>query len=107
MSIEIKQLFIFRIVFPYITRKKKLNLIKNNKNIQNFYYIDIEDYKSQSGIYKIGEKDGKGKEYDFDNKLLFEGEYKNGKKMEKEKNILMIQMRSKIILLNLHLKGNI
>ena len=43
MSIEIKQLFIFRIVFPYITRKKKLNLIKNNKNIQNFYYIDIED----------------------------------------------------------------
>ena len=85
MSIEIKQLLIFRIVFPYITRKKKLNLIKNNKNIQNFYYIDIEDYKSQSGIYKIGEKDGKGKEYDFDNKLLFEGEYKNGKKNGKGK----------------------
>ena len=32
---------------------------------------------------------GKGKEYDYEEKILFEGEYKIGKRNEKEKNMKM------------------
>ena len=85
MSTENKQFFIFKIVFPYITERKKLDLIIYNKNIQNLFNINVKYYKSMSGKYKIGEKDGIGKEYDFNDKLLFEGEYKNGKKNGKGK----------------------
>ena len=35
-----------------------------------------------------GIKNGKGKEYNNNGELLFEGEYLNGKKMEKQKNII-------------------
>ena len=42
------------------------------------------------GEYLNGKKwNGQGKEYDY-GKLKFEGEYLNGKKMEKEKNIIMV-----------------
>ncbi len=36
------------------------------------------------------EKNGKGREYYTDGDLKFEGEYLNGKKMEKEKNIFIV-----------------
>ena len=39
------------------------------------------DYLRYSKIYKIAEKNGKGKEYlGYNNNLIFEGEYKNGKR---------------------------
>ena len=42
-----------------------------------------------SGKYIIWEKNGIGKEYNgYNRKLLYEGEYLNGKKMEKVKNIM-------------------
>ena len=88
MSTENKQFFIFKSVFPYITERKKLDLIIYNKNIQNLFNINVKYYKSMSGKYKIGEKDGIGKEYDFNDKLLFEGEYKNGKKNGKGKEYI-------------------
>ena len=54
-------------------------MILYNKELQNMYAIDIEDYKKIGGKYKTGEKNGKGKEYIINtNILLFEGEYKNG-----------------------------
>ena len=43
--------------------------------------MNIKYYKKISGKYKIGEKNGKGKEYLIEsNKLIFEGEFLNGKK---------------------------
>ena len=66
MSEEDKQYFVFNIVFPYINKKRKLELIIYNKYIQNHFNIDIKDYKLESGKYKLGEKNGFGKEYDFD-----------------------------------------
>ena len=33
------------------------------------------------GDYLNGKRHGKGKEYDFDGKLLFEGDYLNGKRV--------------------------
>ena len=48
--------------------------------------MDINNYKKISGKYKIGEKNGKGKEYILnEKKLVFEGEYINGKRNGKGK----------------------
>ena len=46
-----------------------------NKLFQNLISVHINDYKKISGKYKIGEKNGKGKEYWIkSNKLIFKGE---------------------------------
>ena len=52
-------------IFSFITKKGKFKLIIYNKEFQNKFKIDIEDYKKESGKYKIGEKNGKGIEYDL------------------------------------------
>ena len=78
---DIKSSFIIKILFSYLTRKKKLDIIMYNKQLQKMLLIDTKDYKSQSGKYKIGGKNGKGSEYLIDtNILIFEGEYLKGKK---------------------------
>ena len=41
---------------------------------------DIDGKLKFEGEYLNGKKNGKGKEYDWDGKLIFEGEYINGKK---------------------------
>ena len=50
----------------------------------DFRYIDkIEYYEIKlqyEGEYLNGERNGKGKEYDYDGKMEFEGEYSNGKR---------------------------
>ena len=43
--------------------------------------INIKTYKRRRGVYKKGEKTGKGKEY-YNGKLIFEGEYLNGEGKE-------------------------
>ena len=56
-------------------------MIIYNKQLQKIFDVDIEPYKIISGKYKIGDKNGKGKEYLLKtNVLIFEGEYKNGRK---------------------------
>ena len=39
------------------------------------------------GEYKNGKRNGKGKEYSTDGDLIFEGEYKNGKRNGKGKEL--------------------
>ena len=86
---DIKSSFIIKIIFSFLSEKKILDMIMYNKKLQNMLSLDIEDYKELSGKYKIGEKNGKGKEYKINtNYLLFEGEYLNGKKKWKRKRIL-------------------
>ena len=51
------------------------------------------------GEYIKGEINGKVKKYHINGKLQYEGEYLNGKKMEKEKNMIMM--------VNYNMKGNI
>ena len=51
-----------------------------NKEFQQIILIDINDYKNISGKYKIIAKNGKGKEFNFKGKIIFEGEYLNGKR---------------------------
>ena len=56
----------------------------------------IEEYNKYDklifeGEYINGKRNGKGKEYNNNHNLIIEGEYLNGKKMGKEKNIMMME----------------
>ena len=73
---DINSSFIIKNIFSFLSEKQILNLIIYNKQFQNFLLVDIKNYKKISGKYKIGEKNGKGKEYSIEtNELIFEGEY--------------------------------
>ena len=73
-------------IFSFLERKRLFKLIIYNKNLQKTVKINIEDYKKISGKYKIGKKDGIGKVYKLNTKILkFEGEYLKGKKNGKGK----------------------
>ena len=83
---DIKSSFIIKNIFSSLSDKQKLNMIIYNKLFQNLLSVNIENYKKISGIYKIGEKNGKVKEYlKESNKLIFEGECLNGKRNGKGK----------------------
>jgi len=86
---NLKSKYILKIIFSYSNEKRKLKLIKYNKNLQN--KMDEENRKGKEynfedglvfeGEYLNGERNGKGREYYCFNKILrFEGEYLNGKK---------------------------
>ena len=59
-----KSNLIIKNIFSLVLECTKLNLIKYNQNFQNKMKISIEDYKNSSQRYKIGEKNGLGKEFD-------------------------------------------
>ena len=83
---DIKSSYIIKEVFSFLEEKQKLNMIIYNKELQKMLLVDLEDYKKISRKYKIGERNGKGKEYKIDNdELIFEGEYLNGKRNGKGK----------------------
>ena len=86
---DIKSPFNLKKIFSFLEPKQKLNMIIYNKKLQKNLGVSIDDFKTISGLYKIGGKNGKVKIYKQNtNTLIFEGEYVNGKKMEKEKNII-------------------
>ena len=78
---NIKSSYIIKKIFTYIHDKTLLELIKYNKNFQNVLNIGIINYKIFGGKSIIFESNGKGKEYNnYNNKLIFEGEYIYGKR---------------------------
>ena len=73
-------------IFSFLGRKKIYKLIIYNKHLQKILKINIDEYKSISGKYKIGKKDGIGKVYKLNtNILIFEGEYLKGERNGKGK----------------------
>ena len=83
---NIKSPYITKEVFSYLDKKQKLNIIIYNKKLQKMLIVDVEDYKEMSEKYRIGERNGKGKEYfKYNDRLRFEGEYLNGKRNGKGK----------------------
>ena len=48
------------------------------------------------GEYLNGKRNGKGKEYDYNRKINFEGEYLNGKRHGKGKDILKVNWNLKV-----------
>ena len=72
---KIKSPFILKKILSLISNNRKLVLINYNKQLQSKLLIGFEDYKITSYKYKIGERDGKGKEYMKNTDILiFEGE---------------------------------
>ena len=63
----------------FMTKIGKIKYIINNGKgntiVFNFYGIHLRKYE---GEYSDGEKNGKGKEYDYNDKLIYEGEFLNG-----------------------------
>ena len=81
MISNIKSIFIARKVFCFLNEVMKLKLLRHNKNMQSKMNINLINYKTLSGRYIIFEEKQKGKEYDSHNdKLIYEGEYLNGKR---------------------------
>ena len=98
---KIKSTYFSKNIFTYLDIKRKLNVIKYNKRLQNSLNIDIIHYKLLNGkliinkgnnfwkiynafnldlIFEGNNINGIGKEYDNDGKLKFEGKYLNGKR---------------------------
>ena len=78
---DIKNFYNINKIFSFLDNKEKLKMIIYNKKLQKKFGVSIQDYKDLSGRYKIGEKNGKGKEYSLNtNNLIFVGEYLNGKR---------------------------
>ena len=83
---NIKSQKVLRLIFSYLLQNRKLLLINFNKCMQRIFEIDIDYYKQRSGKCKIGGKNGIGKVFTLnEKKLIFEGEYLNGKKNRKGK----------------------
>ena len=60
--------------------------IKNGEGYIKYYYCEnTAQHFEFEGEFKNGEKNGKGKEYDYLERVRFEGEYLNGKKNGKGK----------------------
>ena len=82
----IKSIFCKKIFFSYIDEKVKLSIIKYNKSLQNTLVINIINYKLISEKHIVYITKNEGKEYSsYYNKLLYEGEYLNGKRHGKGK----------------------
>ena len=91
MEKKIKSHFILKKVFNLLNYSTKLNLVVYNKILQNILNINILDYRRLCEKYIIGETTGIGKEYtnvDDYPSLLYEGEFKNGKRLWKREGIL-------------------
>ena len=83
---NIKSFYTINMIFTQVREKIILDLIKYNKKLQKIYDVNINNYKMFRGISIIFESDGKVKEYDnYEKIVIFEGEYKNGKRNGKGK----------------------
>ena len=81
VPLYIKSSDIIKEIFSYLNEKHALNLIIYNTKLQNIVGFDIKNYKKISGKFKIGGKNGEGREYILNtNILIFEGEYLNRKR---------------------------
>ena len=103
---QIKSLYIIKKVMLFLHQNKKLGLIKYSNYWLNKFNLNIEDIKKASQKYRIidennflkeylldtnilifkGEylnkkRNGKGKEYHYNGRLKFDGDFINGKKM--------------------------
>ena len=103
MLVRISSSYALKQIMDNIDIKRKLNLVKHSKKLQKRLDLDIFDYKRFSGRYIIeeneniteyyggnyyfiykggfsnGKRNGKGKEFNRENKLIFKGEYQKAR----------------------------
>ena len=64
----------------YIDDKRKLNLIKYNKKFQDIAGLNLINFRRFSGRYIVKEYDIIKEYYSYNDRLLFEGWYSDGKR---------------------------
>ena len=83
---KIKSLYFIKNLFEYIEEIKKLKLIKYNKSLQKIINVSVNNYIHLTGKYIIYESNGAGKEYfGYDNLLIYKGGIINGQRNGKGK----------------------
>jgi len=86
---NIKSIYFIKFIFVHVDEKQELKIVKSNKRVQKNIDISIINYKLFTGKYIIYESNKIGKEYNgYDDRLIFEGEYLNGKRNGKGKEYL-------------------
>ena len=89
---NIKTIFFIKHLFSFINDTIKLKLVRYNKNLQNILSINIINYQILSRRYIIYEAKDKGKEYMcYNDKLIYEGGYLNGKRNGKGKEYYKVK----------------
>ena len=103
---KIKSKYILKFIFTYVNERRKLMLIQINKKIIDKLEIKLINYQFLAGKYRIGKRNGKGKEYDsFDDNLVFEGEYLSGKRTGYGKEYTNFNNYQAVIFEGEYLKG--
>ena len=77
---KIKCSFFFNFLLSYINDRRKFKIATYNKELKALLDINLLDYKRMSGKYILGDVNGKGKEYNYKDKVLYEGEFLKGKR---------------------------
>ena len=86
MLANIRSAIILKKIINNVDDGIKLKIIQYIKRLQNKLNIGLFNYKLYSWRYIISEENGKVKEYySYNNKLIYEGEYSNGKRNGKGK----------------------
>ena len=86
MLAKIKSKIILKKIFFNMKEVQKYRLINYNKNLQNMIEISLIDYRKFSGKYIIHDEYGEVKEFNsYNDQLIYEGEYLNGKRNGKGK----------------------
>ncbi len=81
---NVKSFYIKEIFFSFVSEIKQLNLIRYNKALQKEFNIKLDNSQILWGKDIIKDINGTTKMYNaFTEKLIFEGEYINGKKKRK------------------------
>ena len=82
---NIKSEYFIKMLFMHLNSYRQLKSIKYNKFLQKRLNIDLYNYKIFKGTYIEYDSKGKGREYNYNGKLKFEGEYSSGERNGKGK----------------------
>ena len=86
---NIKSKYILKLILSFTEEKTKFKIIKYNKQLQSKLDMTIVTYRTLSGKYIIYENNNKGKKkgkkYNINDKILYEGEFLNGERNGKGK----------------------
>ena len=77
---NVKSQYLVKLLFTFLLHKRKLRIVRYNKQLQKKLDINLIFYKNMTNKYIIYEGKGIGKEYDLEGKLLFKGQYYNGER---------------------------
>ena len=77
---NINSKYFVNLLFTFLLHKRKLRIARYNKQLQKKLDINLIFYKNMTNRYIIYEKEGIGKEYTLEGKLVFKGQYHNGER---------------------------